>query len=396
MGGALLVGQSGGPTAVVNSTLVGVIETALRQPAVTRVLGMRHGVEGLLRGEIVDLGRIPRPILARLRSTPGAALGSCRYAVTDEDFERVLEIIRAHRVRYFLYIGGNGSALTTLRLSQLAAASGYELGCVGVPKTIDNDIVLTDHTPGYGSAARYYAVATMEAGLDTLAMSSFDRVKFFETMGRHTGWLAAATALGRRDERDAPHLVYVPERSFVLEQMLDDIQRVLDRLDGCVVAVSEGVRDPSGELVAASHAAIDRDSFGRPQVGGVGEYLARVTSERLKVKTRCDKPGTLGRVCGAQASRLDREEAYRVGQAAVEAAIAGADGQMVAIEREPEAEYRARISLVPLAEVAGHERPLPEEFVAPPDRFPTAAYRAYALPLLGDPLPDYEFLEVPA
>ncbi len=387
--GNLVVGQSGGPTAVINASLAGVIQEARRHEAITGIYGMRHGIEGLMREELVDLGTEPADRVELLKHTPSAALGSCRHKLSDADYERVLTILRAHHIRYFLYIGGNDSADTSARLAGLAVREGYELRVIGVPKTVDNDLVETDHCPGHPSVARWLGVSVRDAGLDTEAIGVVDTVKVIETMGRDTGWITAATALARTHDDAAPHLIYLPERPLRREQFLADVDRVYRKLGHAVITVCEGQKDERGGYVSASSKSVDVDRFGHPQLGGVAAVLCDLISTELGIKARFDKPGTIQRVSAVLASPVDVEEAWEVGRAAVAAAAAGTSGQMVRIVREGDRPYRSRTDLVPLEKVANNIRPVPDEYIAQAGNDVTPAYIEYIRPLIGGPLPSY-------
>ncbi|MDQ7844475.1 MAG: 6-phosphofructokinase [Armatimonadota bacterium] len=387
--GKLVVGQSGGPTAVINASLAGVIQEAVQHEEITGIYGMRHGVEGLLREELIDLEAESAETVELLKHTPSAALGSCRHKLEEADYGRLLEILRAYDIRYFLYIGGNDSADTSHRLARLAQQEDYELRVIGIPKTVDNDLVGTDHCPGHPSVARWLAVSVRDAGLDTEAIGVVDTVKVIETMGRDTGWITAATALARTHEDAAPHLIYLPERPLRREQLLTDVEAVYRRLGHVVITVCEGQKDERGRYLAASTRAVDVDRFGHPQLGGAAAVLCDLIATELKLKARFDKPGTIQRVSAVLASPVDVEEAWRVGQAAVEQAVAGQTDQMVVLRRERDEPYRSGIGLVPLETVANRVRPVPDEFIAPAGNDVTEAYLRYIRPLIGGPLPAY-------
>ena len=395
MAGTLIVGQSGGSTATLSATLAGVLAAALQDGCIDRVYGMRNGIEGLLAEDLIDLSAASPQLLNALRKTPSAALGSCRYALAEEDGYRTLEVLQAHDVRYFIYIGGNGSALTVQAVDGWAQARGYALHAIAVPKTIDNDLWGTDHTPGYGSVARFAALAAMDGGSDSWALRTHDQVKVLETFGRNTGWVTAATALAKRDEADPPHLIFVPERPLTQERFLQEVQSAFDRYGYAHVAVCEGLRRADGSLLFASDRAVDQDAFGRGQLGGVSTLLAELVTRELGLKSRTDKPGTMQRACMSLASSVDLEESYRVGTAAVAAATAGETGKMVTLEREPGAHYAATTGLIAVAEVAGKERPLPDAFLNEAGNFVTADYLEYVRPLIGEPLPHYVRLNAP-
>ncbi len=385
----LIVGQSGGCTAVLNATLAGVIDEALRQPAVGGIYGMLNGVQGLLAGDVVDLRAETPGTLASLGTTPSAALGSCRFKPDDEQLEQILERLRRLDVRWFLYAGGNDSADTSARLDQLARRRGYELFVIGLPKTIDNDLPCTDHCPGYGSVARYLAVSVREAGLDTEAMRRFDPVKIIEVMGRDAGWLAAGSALGKQADEDAPHLIYFPERHLDVERFLDEVQSVYDRLGYVVAVVPERITDPSGNVVARSAEPTFVDAFGHGYFESPAVYLVQEVQGRLGLRARFDKPGTLQRMSMPLASRIDIEEAYMVGRAGVRHAIAGESGCMVTLVRQAGAGYSCTTGLAPLSAVANSVKLMPPEFINPDGNFVTQAFVEYALPLIGEPLPVY-------
>ena len=395
MSGTLIVGQSGGSTATLSTTLAGVLAAALQSDAIDRVYGMCNGIEGLLHERFVDLTNAPARLLDALRQTPSAALGSCRYGLTESDAERALDVLKAHDVRYFIYIGGNGSALTVQAVNRWAQASGYDLSAIAVPKTIDNDLWGTDHTPGYGSAARFAALAALDGGSDSWALRTHDHVKILETFGRNTGWVTAATALAKREEADPPHLIYVPERPLTQERFLREVQAAYDRFGYVHVAVCEGLRRPDGELLFASDRAVDRDAFGRGQLGGVSTLLAELVANELGLKSRTDKPGTMQRACMSLASSVDLEESYRVGTAAVDAAVSGATAKMITLEREPGPEYAVTTGLIAVDDVAGKERPLPDAYLNEAGNGVTTAFLDYVRPLIGAPLPEYVRLGTP-
>lgn len=384
----LLVGQSGGPTAAMNSSLLGVIEAALARSEVSGVLGAIDGVEGLLEGKVIDLGQETRATLRGLRHTPAAALGSCRYKLRPDDPDRVLARLRQLNVGYFAYIGGNDSADTAHTLASRAAETGQDLRVIAVPKTIDNDLPITDHCPGYGSIARFVAMALQDVGRDTEAMHRLDPVKIVEVMGRNAGWVAAASALGKRDDLDPPHLIYPPERRLDPEQFIGEVEAVHRRLGHVVVVVAETVRGTDGELVGAAERDV-RDSFGHRRLVEPARKLAALVEDRLGLRARYDRPGTIQRMSSPCQSDVDLNEAYEAGQRAVEALLAGNTDQMVTLLRAPGPRYRCDYGLAPLATIANVEKPLPPEFFPGDDAMPTPSFRAYAEPLLGGPLPEH-------
>ena len=392
--GNLVVAQGGGPTAVINASLVGVVQEALaHDDTITGVFGALHGIQGLLDEELADLGRERPDTLDALRVTPSSGLGSCRYKVAAADYGRLLDVFKAHDIRYFLYIGGNDSMDTAHQVGELAVSAGYDLRCMGVPKTIDNDLDFTDHCPGFGSVARWIATAVRDAGLDTEAIGVVDKVKVIEIMGRNAGWVTAACALARDHPDAAPHLIYLPERPVTMDRLLDDVQRVYDRLGYVVICICEGARGPDGQPLSISTGALDVDSFGHRMMGNVAELLCREIAARLKLKTRYDKPGTIQRVAGALASVTDRAEAAMAGQMAVRYAVNGASDKMVTLVRESDNPYSCTTGLVDLEAVANAEKLVPAEFINDAGNDVTGAFLAYARPLIGGPLPAYGYLQ---
>ena len=389
--GNLVVGQSGGPTAVINASLAGIIRTARQVPAISDIYGLVHGIEGALNEELIDLGQESEETLDLLAETPASALGSCRHKLSDDDYDRILTLFRAHNVRYFVYIGGNDSMDTCHRISELAAATAYEMQVMGVPKTMDNDLALTDHCPGYGSAARFLALASRDTGRDLEAMATFDDVTILEALGRNAGWLTAGAALGKLEPDEAPHLVYVPEVAFDEAQFLEDVAAIHARLGRVFVVVSEGIRDAAGTFIGQQRMnESGGDAFGHvvhSLTTGVAAYLTERVRERLDIQARFLRPSLIGRALSSCVSETDRQEAFRVGQEAVNQLQAGQTGLMITLERVSNSPYRCETGLAPLAAVANDEHLLPREFINEVGNMPTAAFVDYALPLIGGPLP---------
>jgi len=383
----LVVGQAGGPTPVINSSLAGVVAEA-RAAGYARVVGLRYGVRGLLAGEWTDLTALTDDELDQLAATPSSALGACRMKLDAEQVAEALAALRALNAGAFVYIGGNDSADTAHRLAQAAAHADDPLRVVAVPKTMDNDLPATDHCPGYGSVARFVAIATLETTLDTRAMPETYPVKLLEVNGRYAGWIAAAAALARTADPTTPPLIYVPERPFTLEAFLADVAAVLAREGHCIVVLSENLNGPDGKRLDTGPARFV-DPFGHAYYPGPADMLCQELLRR-GTRARFDKPGTLQRMSGAIVSPVDREEATRCGAAAVLAALAGATDRMVALERRLAVSYyQCATTLVPLAAIANTERLLPDAFINAAGNGITDAFIDYALPLIGGPLPAY-------
>jgi ATP-dependent phosphofructokinase / diphosphate-dependent phosphofructokinase len=353
---------------------------------------MRHGVQGALQQQLVDLSSLSDTDLTRLTHTPSAALGSCRYKLRQGDAAQLAELCRVEAVEAFVYIGGNDSADTAAQVADSALASGLELCVVGVPKTIDNDLPVTDHCPGYGSAARFVAQVTRETALDTRAMRHTDPIRLIEVMGRHAGWLPGAAWLARRTPDDAPHLVYVPERPRSIEQITADVKQVFQNLGWCVVVLCENQPTPDGRVIGATGEPRWTDAFGHPYYDSPAQWLAQRLQAELGVRVRFDKPGTIQRMASAYVSTSDRAEAEQVGRAAVKLAQAGTSGVMVTLVREPGPTYTVQMGSVALEVVANQQKRLPDEYIGPGGNGMTDAFVAYATPLLGEPLPDFQRL----
>ncbi len=387
--GACIVGQSGGPTSVINASVYGVVDTALKSPAITQVLGAAHGIKGVLADCLYDMGKEDPQELALLKNTPSSALGSCRYKMKDSeeddtDYKRILEVFQKHNVRYFFYNGGNDSMDTCNKINQYMQSVGYECRVMGVPKTIDNDLFGTDHCPGYASAAKYIATSFMEVYLDSHVYDT-GMVVIMEIMGRHAGWLAAASALAS-EYGAGPDLIYLPETDFDMPKFINDVKGVYAKKGNCLVAVSEGIHYADGGFV--SEAKVEKtDGFGHAQMGGLASILAEVIKEEMDVKVRGIELNLLQR-CGAHlASETDIEESFMAGKAAVENAIAGINGRMIAFERGIQnGRYACKTKLVPLMEVANVEKKIPRSWINEDGTGVNHQFIEYALPLIqGEP-----------
>jgi 6-phosphofructokinase 1 len=380
--------QSGGSTAVLNRSLLGVVREAYRNEGFGEVFGAVHGLEGLLSRRLIDLSKQTKGQWSRIAHTPGAILGSSRRKLRPEDVPTALDVLSEYDIRFLFTIGGNDSAETAQRIGVEARAAGRPLTVINVPKTIDNDLALTDHSPGYGSAARFVALATMGAGRDAETMGEESPVTIIEVMGRDAGWLAAAAALGRRSERDAPHLICVPEVPVEERRFLEGIEEAYRRFGFAVAVVAENARGVDGVL-GGQQEPWYVDEFGHSYFEGAGHYLAALAGGGLGVRVRYERPGTIQRSMVACVSSTDAREAEMVGRAAVRYVLQGVSGQMVTLVREGEEGYACSTGLAPLEEVAGKVQRLPEEYFDPASQMATRAFLDYARPLIGAPLPRY-------
>jgi len=382
------VAQSGGPTAVINASVAGVITEALNHNCIEEVYGGLNGVLGILNEDFIDLAAESQQQVRALRATPGAALGTCRFKLKKpQDFDRVLEVFKAHNIRYFFYCGGNDSQDTADKISKLAQAQNYELRVIGVPKTIDNDLPVTDHCPGYGSVVKYICATVRELACDNEAMGQGDLVSILEVMGRSAGWIAAGSALAKRRDHpyDPPHLIYLPEVAFSAEKFVEDVKRVLKREKYCLIVVGEGLVDKDGNYLATDSAATD--SFGHAQLGGAGEYLMRLVEQQVGVKARSAKLGIAQRAAAHCSSKTDNDEAFLAGQAAVKAAIAGETDKCIILVRGDTDHYTSETGLAPLTEIANGVKKLPREWINEDGVSMNFQFFRYALPLIQGEVP---------
>jgi len=393
--------QSGGVTAVINATACGLIQEARRHPdKIGKVLAGRDGIIGALTEDLIDTSLETDEAIARLRSTPGGAFGSCRYKLKSlEDhraqYERLIEVFKAHDIGYFFYNGGNDSMDTAWKVSQIAEKLGYPVVCVGVPKTVDNDLPLTDCCPGFGSVAKYVATSIREAGYDVASMArTSTKIFVLEVMGRHAGWITAACGLASENAGEPPHILLFPEVPFDPARFLARVQECVTQYGYCTVAVSEGLSDTEGKLIADSGT---KDAFGHSQLGGVGQIVAQLIKEKLGYKYHWALADYLQRAARHLASKTDVEQAHALGVAAVDLALQGKNAVMATIERLADAPYRWRIGEAPLKDVANVERKMPAEFITADGFHITDACRTYLQPLIAgeepppyrDGLPDY-------
>jgi ATP-dependent phosphofructokinase / diphosphate-dependent phosphofructokinase len=385
--------QSGGVSAVINASACGVIETAMRSRSIGKVYAGRDGIVGALTEDLIDVGRESRATIRGLKYTPAGAFGSARFKLKSieqnrAEYERLIEVFRAHDIGYFFYNGGNDSMDTALKVSQIGAALGFPITCVGVPKTVDNDLPHTDCCPGFGSVAKYIAVSTREAALDVASMArTSTRVFVLEVMGRHAGWIAASAGLAGRGTDEAPHLILFPEVPFEQQRFLERVRAAVETHGFCVIVVSEGAAYADGKFLAE---AGTRDAFGHAQLGGVAPVVANMVREAHGYKYHWAVADYLQRAARHIASRVDVEQAYAVGKAAVELALEGVNAVMPTIVRRSNRPYRWAIGHVPLGEVANKEKKLPREYIREDGFGITAACRRYLEPLIaGEAYPPY-------
>ena len=379
--GNLLIIQGGGPTPVLNASLCAAIDEARKERRALRILGGLFGIHGLLRGQVLDLTDISESQLNLLQNTPGAALGTTRFKPDEQELEQIVNQLASYDVRWLVVIGGNGSLTGAAALSNAAHAIGYDLSVIGAPKTIDNDIAGTDRCPGYGSGARYVAQSVRDLGMDVRSLPQ--PVSIFEAMGRSVGWLAAAAALAKRDEFDAPHLIYLPEKPFSMDRFVADVDRIVSRQGWAIVVVNEGLRTANGQMVFEANNGEQNDALNRPLPGGVARFLAESASRALKIRCRSEKPGLCGRASMLHVSEQDRADAEIVGRQAVKAALEEYDGMMVAL-RPLEAGSEIQTELIPLASIAGKDRGIPAQWLEDSDIAVGERFLKYARPLVGE------------
>ena len=384
----LLVMQSGGPTPVINRSLFGVCDEAAKSGVFTGILGAQRGVEGVLGNRVFDLASVSTEVWQSIAIAPGAALGTTRKKLADADLTHVIKFIERRGITHWLIIGGNDSASTALTVGAAAKDAGLDLTVLLVPKTVDNDLVGTDHSPGYGSAARFVAAATQGAGRDTEAMGPAAPITVIEVAGRDSGWLAAASVLGKREPRDAPHVVVTPETPFDSSRVLSRIENAYRRYGFAVAVIQENVRDRHGRTLTGDGEPLHVDDFGNEYHEGAGRYLTTLIADHLRVRVRYDRPGTIQRSMAELVSSVDAREAEEVGRAAVRYALDGETNQMVSIVRVGNDSYESETGLSPLETVAGAHKTMPGDFFDS-EGMPTGGFLDYARPLIGEPLPTF-------
>ncbi len=395
--GNALVGQSGGPTSVINASLAGVVETALKSKKIGRVLGMRFGIEGVLNHFLLDLGSESSATLKALKTTPSSGLGSSRLKLKEEHFEPIVKQLKKFDVRYLFMIGGNDTMDTIHRVVKHANDSGHELIGVGICKTVDNDLAGTDHTPGFPSAARYVALSVQQAGVLARDMQRVDQFTVFQTVGRSAGWLPAAAACAKRSPGDAPHIILLPERPFHRDKFLEAVALAHKKHGFVSIVTGEGVTNPDGTPVSASQT---RDKFNNIEFGAMGGtsaamILHQIISQEFGWRGEFQVTESLQMCAADRTVKLDIDEAYGCGKQAVKLAEKGESGVMVTIQRtsKPNEPYQAEFGTIPLSEVANAERPLPDQYITKEGMFVTKSFLNYAAPLIGE-LPEYAHLSI--
>lgn len=395
--GNAIVGQSGGPTSVINASLAGIVEAAIKSRKINRILGMRFGIEGVLNDFLLDLSNEDASKIKALKTTPSSALGSSRLKLKDEHFETILKQLKKHNIRYFFMIGGNDTMDTIHRVVKYSNVFGHELIGVGICKTVDNDLAGTDHTPGYPSAARFVALSVLQAGLLARDMQRVDQFVIFQTVGRSAGWLPAAAACAKRSPGDAPHIILLPERPFQRDKFLEAVANAHKKHGFVSIVTGEGVTNPDGTPVSASQT---RDKFNNIEFGAMGGtsaamILHQIISQEFGWRGEFQVTESLQMCAADRAVKLDIDEAYGCGKQAVKLAEKGETGVMVTIQRtsKPNEPYQSEFGTIPLSDVANTERPMPDKFITPDGMFVTKAFLSYAEPLIGE-LPEYANLTI--
>lgn len=381
MKGNMLIAHGGGPTAVINASLYGAIDEAKKDQGIGEIYGALGGTEGILKEDFVDFNKVSQEELELLLTTPASAIGTSRFPLYDEEYEKMLRVFEKYNIKYILFNGGNGSMDTCGQIHKRVKDLGIRV--VGIPKTIDNDISMTDHCPGFGSAANFIATSVAEVAQDVKSLPI--HVSIIETMGRNAGWIAASAALARKEEGDGPHLIYLPERTFYEEAFLEDVQRLHAEKGGVVVVVSEGLLGKDGKPIAPPIFETERATY----FGDTATYLATLVIEKLGIKARSEKPGLLGRTSIGLQSKIDREEAIDAGREAAKAALAGESGVMVGLKRISNQPYKCETILIPIDKVMMHERTMPSSYINERGNDVTDEFIEWCKPLIGTEVPKY-------
>ena len=393
MKGNAIIGQFGGPTSVINSSLCGLIQEGLKSEKIESVLGMRYGIIGFMKDEIVDLGKEDHRVIETLRQTPSSALGSCRYILKQEDFPLIITQLKKYNIRYFFLIGGNGSMETIRQIEQYCKKNNYELKGIGIPKTVDNDLCGTDHAPGFASAARYVCLSVQQAGRLARDMQSVDKYVILQTVGRNTGWLAASASLAKKSESDAPHLIYMPERPLSKERFIADVKGCIQKYGWVSIICGEGILWEDKSFVASLQV---QDEFSDIEFGAMGGgsaalNLHKIINQETNYRGEFQITESLSMCAIDRASKVDLEEAYACGVKAIQLAEEGASGVMVSIHRISSSPYQVELKTVSLDEVAVHIKPMDDKYINALGNFVTNEYIEYIKPLVGE-LPRYSEL----
>ena len=383
----IIVGQSGGPTSVINGSLYGVVTEALKHPQeIERIYGMENGIEGFLRDRVMDMKELEESgELEYVRTTPGAYLGSCRYKLPenleDDVYQVLFQKLETYNIGYFFYIGGNDSMDTVSKLSRYAKKCGSDIRFIGIPKTIDNDLVHTDHTPGFGSAAKYVATTVREIAMDAATYDTKQSVTIVEIMGRHAGWLTASCILARQFEGDNPVLVYVPEVSFCPDTFIDQVKEEMQKVSNLVVCISEGIHDENGTFICEYGNDVGTDTFGHKMLTGAGKYLENLVKEKLNVKVRSIELNVCQRCSSAHLSRVDLDEAVNAGVYAVYVALEGETGKMISFVRKKNTPYELSYETADVNQICNQEKGLPKEWIAENQADIRGSFIEYVRPL---------------
>jgi len=393
--GNLIVGQAGGPTSVINNSLCGIIQEAKKSKKIERIYGMRFGIQGFLKGNIVDLRQEDEETIERLRDTPSSALGSSRYKLQDDDLPRVLEVLKKYNIRYFFMIGGNDTMDTTHRVEENCADKGYEIVCMGIPKTVDNDLFGTDHAPGFPTAARFVALSVKQSGILARDMQKVDQFVIYQSIGRNAGWLPASSVVAKEKESDAPHLIVIPERQLNKENFIKAVKKCYDKYGFVSIVCGEGATWDDGTPISGS---VIRDKFGNIEFGAMGGtstamILHRIISSEFGWRGEFQITESLPMCCADRMAKVDREEAYLVGVQGVRLAVEGKSGVMVTLERKSNRPYVCKTGTIPLEEVSMKTRLMPDNYISDDGFFVTNEFSEYMKPLVGE-MPRYAELKL--
>ena len=388
-----IIGQFGGPTSVINSSLCGLIQKGLKSKKIKNVLGMRYGIQGFMNDDVIDLGKEEPQVIERLRQTPSSALGSCRYILKDEDFPIIMKQLKKHNIRYFFLIGGNGSMETIRQIEKYCKKNNYKLNGIGIPKTVDNDLCGTDHAPGFPSAARYVCLSVQQAGRLARDMQQVDKYVILQTVGRDTGWLAASAALAKKNESDAPHLIYIPERPLHKKRFIADVKECIKKYGWVSIICGEGILWEDKSFVASLQVQDNFSDmeFGAMAGGSAALNLHKIINQETKYRGEFQITESLSMCAIDRASKIDLQEAYDCGVKAIQLAEEGASGVMISIHRISSSPYQVELKTVSLDKVAVHIKLMDDKYINTSGNFVTDEYIEYIKPLVGE-LPRYSEL----